>query len=293
MDFLKITFPISGVETWIFLPPLVTFVLAFLGVMGGVTGAFLLLPFQFSILHYTVAGVSATNLLYNLFTIPPALLRFYREKRFNYPLTLLMLSGLVPGLFTGYLLRIHYFSSPERFRALVGLVLLYLSLRILKDLRSQRAASPAPREARIVFLPRRGGNLLFRFGEETYRVPMVPVIGISFLVGVIGGAYGIGGGAILAPYLVSILHLPVHAVAGATLASTFGASLCGVFFYTLGPGSGPHTRPDWLLGALFGLGGLFGAYFGARVQRRVPERPIKWGLFLATLLVAAKYLFPT
>lgn len=41
------------------------------------------------------------------------------------------------------------------------------------------------------------------------------------------------------------------------------------FFHLLG------TRPDWLLGALFGIGGLAGTYAGARFQRYFPERPIR------------------
>jgi len=48
-----ITFPVSGVTTSIFIPPLVAFLISFLGASGGVSGAFLLLPFQVSILGFT------------------------------------------------------------------------------------------------------------------------------------------------------------------------------------------------------------------------------------------------
>jgi hypothetical protein len=42
------------------------------------------------------------------------------------------------------------------------------------------------------------------------------------------------------------------------------------------------VRPDWALGALFGVGGLFGTYAGARIQRYLPERWIR--LFLGILV---------
>ena len=42
MDQLLITFPVSQVKTWVFLPPLVAFVVSFFTSMGGVSGAFLL-----------------------------------------------------------------------------------------------------------------------------------------------------------------------------------------------------------------------------------------------------------
>jgi len=289
MGFLKVTFPVSGVTTWVFLPPLVGFFLAFFGVMGGVTGAFLLLPFQFSVLGYTAPGVSATNLLYNLFTIPPALWRYRCEGRFPRNLTLAMLLTLVPGMFGGYLLRVSLLSSPARFRYLVALVLLYLSLRLLADLRRGSCPCPSKRDT-LSEGPLSLQEIRFYFGGETYRILVPPLLLLSLLVGLAGGVYGIGGGAILSPFLIAVLGLPVYITAGATLATTFVASLAGVLFYSFGPGSGPQTHPDPWLAALFGLGGLCGGFLGARLQRRVPERPIKAGLFLATLLVALKYL---
>jgi hypothetical protein len=36
---LQMSFPVSGVTTWIFLPPLVAFVVSFFASMGGVSGA--------------------------------------------------------------------------------------------------------------------------------------------------------------------------------------------------------------------------------------------------------------
>jgi hypothetical protein len=52
MDSLKIFFPVSGIETYFFFPPLVAFVLSFFTSMGGVSGAFLIQPFQISILGF-------------------------------------------------------------------------------------------------------------------------------------------------------------------------------------------------------------------------------------------------
>lgn len=40
---------------------------------------------------------------------------------------------------------------------------------------------------------------------------------LCFIVGIVGGIYGIGGGAIVAPFLVTFFGLPVYTVAGATL----------------------------------------------------------------------------
>ena len=104
---------------------------------------------------------------------------------------------------------------------------------------------------------------------RTYQFSPVIVYAICFLVGIIGGIYGIGGGSIVAPFFVAIIGLPVYTVAGAALMGTFITSVAGVIFYEYL--SWVYTdmavAPDWILGALFGVGGLFGMYLGARTQK--------------------------
>ena len=63
------TFPVSGVHTWLWLPPLVAFCVSAVTSTAGITGAFLLLPFQISVLGFASPAVSATNLVYNLYGI--------------------------------------------------------------------------------------------------------------------------------------------------------------------------------------------------------------------------------
>ena len=46
MDWLALTFSVSGVHTWLWLPPLVAFAISFFTSMVGISGAFLLLPFS-------------------------------------------------------------------------------------------------------------------------------------------------------------------------------------------------------------------------------------------------------
>jgi len=115
---------------------------------------------------------------------------------------------------------------------------------------------------------------------------------LCFLVGIAGGIYGIGGGSIVAPFFVAVVGLPVYTVAGAALMGTFITSVAGVVFYQLLAGFYPHlsVAPDWLLGALFGLGGLAGMYLGARCQKFVPARVIKAILCACVLFVAGKYI---
>ena len=98
MDFLYMLFPVSSVKTYIFIPPLVALIVSFFTSMGGVSGAFLLLPFQMSFLHFTSPSVSATNFVYNIVAIPSGVYRYLKEGRMAWPLTYVVIIGTLPGL---------------------------------------------------------------------------------------------------------------------------------------------------------------------------------------------------
>jgi hypothetical protein len=131
----------------------------------------------------------------------------------------------------------------------------------------------------------------YDFYGEQCEAPTWGIFTLSFLVGIVGGVYGVGGGAIIAPFFVSFFNLPVYTVAGAALMGTFITSVAGVIFYQAIAPFYPNMSiaPDWLLGILFGVGGMAGMYLGARCQKYVPPRAIKWLLAGIILLTAAKY----
>jgi uncharacterized membrane protein YfcA len=79
-------------------------------------------------------------------------------------------------------------------------------------------------------------------------------------------------------------------VAGAVLLGTFASSVAGVIFYSTVPVNGAVAGPDWLLGILFGTGGLLGMYLGAKVQKYTSEEWIKLILGAVVFIVAVKYI---
>lgn len=299
MDFLRYVFPVSGVETWLWLPPLAAFAVSFVTSMVGVSGAFLLLPFQMSVLNFTSPAVSATNLVFNLVAIPSGVYRYIRDGRMNWPLFWAIAAGTLPGVIIGYYVRVWWLPDPAAFKVFVGCVLLYLAWRLLSGFVSRGRnppsanASAPPRDAVVQTLSVTPARVTFRFGAETHAFSLPAMLMLAFLVGIIGGVYGIGGGAIIAPFCIAWFGLPVHAVAGAALAATFLTSIAGVVFYSLLPAPpGLATHPDWLLGLLFGVGGMFGMYFGARLQRHMPQAALRLLLGVMIALLAAQYLVP-
>ena len=134
----------------------------------------------------------------------------------------------------------------------------------------------------------------YEFFGECFRFHTTGLFLLSLVVGLIGGVYGIGGGAIIAPFIVSFFGLPIHTIAGATLMGTCVTSVGGVIFYEFfGPYvalPGQSVRPDWLLGFLFGIGGFVGMYLGARTQKYVPGAIIRPVLAIVISAVGLRYV---
>ncbi len=291
--FLQVTFPASGVTTSLLLPPLTAFAVSFFASMGGLSGAFLLLPFQMSVLHYTAPSVSGTNQLFNIVAIPSGVWRYARERRMVWPLTGAVVIGTLPGVVLGAWLRLEYLPDPKTFKLFAGLVLLFVGSRLLADLfRRERAAAPNAVDFAVTGSRFSLQQAEFSFAGQQHSFSVPKIFLLCLLVGIIGGIYGIGGGAIIAPFMISFFQLPVHAVAGAALMGTFITSAAGVLVYQLLARfyPGVSVAPDWQLGLLFGLGGFCGMYLGARCQKYLPARLIKLLLAAAVLFTACGYL---
>ncbi len=317
-------FSTADVEVAFWLPPPVSFCVSVCTSMGGISGAFLLLPFQMSVLGFTTPAVSATNQLYNIVAIPSGVYRYVKEGRMVWPLTWVIIAGTLPGVLLGAIIRVVWLPDPTHFKVFAGLVLCYMGVRMFRDVRktaggcdkgsgalcrkmaglaqhapgkpvTPAATSPSQGLPRVQVLSWSLRRLRYTFFDQEYDISVPGLFGLCVLVGVVGGIYGVGGGAFIAPFLVAYYRQPVYTVAGASLLATFSTSVAGVIFYQLigwiVPGHG--IAPDWKLGLLLGLGGMAGMYLGASLQKRVSARRIKWMLTVIVLCLGLKYLlFP-
>ena len=309
------TFPVSGVETALWVPPLVGLVISFFTSMAGISGAFLILPFQMSILGFTSPAVTPTNLVFNVVGIPSAVYRYFKDGRMNWPLAWNIILGTVPGLVLGLFVRVWYLPDPRAFKLFVGCVLLYVGGRMIFQVITDRGKRTSEKAAETKMRqhmdsePAQGANpggsairtlrwslscTEYEFFGECFRFHTAGLFALALAVGLIGGVYGIGGGAIIAPFIVTFFGLPIHTIAGATLMATCVTSVGGVMFYELfGPYvalPGQSVRPDWLLGFLFGIGGFAGMYLGASCQKYVPASIIRPALAIVIAGVGLRYV---
>lgn len=111
------------------------------------------------------------------------------------------------------------------------------------------------------------------------------VLTLGFAVGVLVGLLGIGGGVVLVPAMVYLLHMDQHLSQGTSL------------FILLPPIGLGALREYWKdqqvdlrAGILCALGMLFGGYLGGRIAVPLDSRQLK-GMFGCFLMVAACLLW--
>jgi len=127
-------------------------------------------------------------------------------------------------------------------------------------------------------------------GRPARLIPAPALVALAAVVGCVGGIYGLGGGAFLAPVLIGSGRKPSE-VAPATLASALVTSVAGVITFVLlslhAPGA---VAPDFDDGIALGIGGLAGGYTGARLQARMPDLLIRRLAGVLVLGIGAYFL---
>jgi uncharacterized protein len=235
---------------------------------AGISGAVLLLPFQVSVLGTPSPSVTPTNLLYNVVATPGALYRYWRQGQTGGRLAVLLIAGTLPGVIAGSVIRVELLPGPRVFDLVVAAILVPLGAWLLV---SRPARNGAP-------------------GDPARRMSAAVVAVLAVVVGCVGGIYGIGGGAILAPALIGSGRSPSE-VAPAALASTFVTSCGGVITFTiLSLHQHISVAPDWPTGIALGVGGLAGGYTGARIQSRMPDVLIRRLVGVLVIAIGAYYL---
>jgi uncharacterized membrane protein YfcA len=204
-------FEVSGVTVSPIIPFLVAFFVSLFVTSAGVSGAFLLLPFQVSVLGFISPAVSPTNLFYNIVAIPSGVYRFMREKRMAWPLAWVIIIGTLPGIFIGAVLRILYLPDPKNFKFFAGCVLLYIALRLVlamikkndltiekakaveerfynkknkREIASGNSTAPMPAVKTVKFSLKRYS---YSFYGEIFAFNTIGLLVLSFFVGIVGG----------------------------------------------------------------------------------------------------------
>jgi uncharacterized membrane protein YfcA len=236
-------------DTTLLIAVAAVFLVSIIFSMFGQGGGSLYTPILFLLGYAAVVSIS-TSLVLNLITALSAAIIYYRSNLIDLRMAVVFIPGICIGAFIGGAMT--NFVNPE--------ILLWLF---------------------VLFLAGAGARMVYTWWEKASAEEACPVqfsrglyVGIvvfSFVVGIISGLLGVGGGTIIVPFLIFICRYPTKNSAGTVSFIVIFSSLFGVI------GHSAFGSLDLELIAVTAVAVFIGATLGARYMVRIQPRYIKAG----------------
>ena len=119
----------------------------------------------------------------------------------------------------------------------------------------------------LMLLPKRGGDSPdVRLDRQSAAKLLPPLAGTGFGVGALSGFFGIGGGFLIVPGLVTATSMPLLNAIGSSLVSVTAFGTATAVSYAL------SGLVDWQVALLFVLGSVGGSFIGVRLARTLAAR---------------------
>ena len=133
-----------------------------------------------------------------------------------------------------------------------------------------------------------------RPGDRPLRLGLATLAGIGLVVGLMSAMLGVGGGVVAIPLLVHVVGLDLQRVTATSLGVMSFASLAGTATYIAG-GLGAEGLPPGSLGYVHVwaalpllVGSLLAVSWGARANRRMPVRKLRWVFAVVFILIGMR-----
>jgi uncharacterized protein len=249
--------------------------------MFGIGGGVVIVPALMAAAAFTIHQATGTSLAALLLPVSIfAVIEYYRKGYLSIVNAVLISGGLFLGSWFGA--RIALGLDTVTLQRFYGIFLLYVCWRFTEPIKwyaefqnkskAKTSETPKPQESETPTKP---------------QVAWYIVLIIGSIAGVFAGMFGIGGGLVIVPALVTFLHFDQKRAVGTSLAALLlPSSLPAVIQY--------YQAGDLNLGvaALVAGGLLFGALAGARIALGLPTTTVKrlYGIFL--LFMAIRFIFP-
>lgn len=117
----------------------------------------------------------------------------------------------------------------------------------------------------------------------------VTFIGIGLLAGLLSGLFGVGGGTVIVPLLVLLLHFDQRLAAGTSLAAIVPTASIGVISYAT------TGSVAWVPALILAAGAVVGAQIGTKLLPRISQTALRWGFvgFLVVVIVSLFLVIPS
>lgn len=202
-----------------------------------------------------------------------SMVAYTKQKKVDYKLGFILFIGSAPGSIVGAYA--NKGLNLDDFYLYFGLFMVFMSFVLM----FKNRAKPV--------LGTRGIKRVFTDKEGTHTYSIEPISGtiISFVVGFLGGLFGIGGGALMVPAMIMLFAVPPHvAVATSMMLIFLTGCVSSVTHITL-------NHVNWLYATALVPGAWFGAKFGAWLNARTASKTVVRLLRIVLILVGLRLIW--
>ena len=108
----------------------------------------------------------------------------------------------------------------------------------------------------------------------------IALVFTGLIGGLLSGVFGVGGGIVMVPLLISLVRMDQRRAAATSLAAIVPTSIVGSLTYLV------NGHIDLVAGAIIAAGAVVGSVIGTNLLRRIPLFWLRW-LFIALLILVA------
>lgn len=165
----------------------------------------------------------------------------------------------------------------------IGFLMMAESLRSAA-LRFKGKAVKAPRRAPHNWL--HGLPFRVRFRKSKLYTSFIPPALIGMFSGILAAVMGVGGGFLLVPAMIYLLHMPTNVVIGTSLFQIIFVTAFATFAHALS-----NHSVDVVLALVLLVGASVGVHFGARLGGQMKAEHLRALLSVLVLLVAVQLFY--
>ncbi len=261
----------------------------FLSGMFGVGGGFLMTPILI-FLGIPPAVAVATEANQIVASSVSGGFAYWRRRAIDFRMGTVLLVGGVLGAYAGVNLfkALRAIGQVELMIAVSYVFLLTIIGSLM--LRESIMAIRATRAGKSLHTRRPGQHswilglpLRMRFRQSKLYISVLPPFIIGFIVGTLSAIMGVGGGFIMVPAMIYILHMPTNVVIGTSLFQIIFVTAAVTLLHAV-----ENQTVDIVLAALLMVGGVIGAQLGAAATQKLRSEELRALLALIVLVVGAK-----
>lgn len=236
-----------------------------LGGLLGIGGGVVALPILVFIFGYPLPVAIGTNITAVILTAASGTAGHIKLKNVDYSTAKIVASGGALGAAVGSQIFLYIENRLWVLNLILGFAFLSVSIRMVYEGVVKRSGS----ERRIQRF----------FGSAVVKVA------VGFIIGLMTGVVGLGGGYALVPTFIYLLGFPIKIAVGTSLMSLLGmAVVSGIFKLYEGV-------VDVTAALFLGIGSITGAQLGVRLTRIIPSWAIRAIFGVVFLYVSLRFIW--